>query len=373
MDTVVQVLFFKKVHIFYLNLEKRIEADVKTYKIKKIILNENQEYALSLRNKLNLTTKKLFVLVNPYAGKGKGTKIAKQKIEPLLKRLQVDYKIEYTKNPLHAEEIAFNLETNEYLGALIVGGDGVVNEFLNGLIKRSVFDFPVAHCAAGSGCGLSCSLNMLDVNVAIWSCLRGKTMKMDMFKVKIGQKSRYCFLSLTTAYIAQVDLGSEHLRFLGPIRMDLCALYYVFFQKRKTYKLSFVKENDEFVELQPKKYFFLSLFNAPFISRDYRASLSRLDSKLMQLVYAEKITKFSFLRALMQQKSGNYLKLGEFKSVMVKRVILEIVDENLNVSPLNLKKNSFMGYLSLDGEQAFGQKIEAEIYPQLCTVFVPLK
>jgi len=53
---------------------------------------------------LKLIYEKYFVIINPQAGKGRGLKILKQ-VEKVLKELQIDFIIKYTKEKFDAEKI----------------------------------------------------------------------------------------------------------------------------------------------------------------------------------------------------------------------------------------------------------------------------
>lgn len=78
-------------------------------------------------------TKKIFI-VNPQSGNGAG-KNNGEKLEQLLPKLNVDYEIIYTKYPRHASEIAAQYTVEDHCDLIAVGGDGTLNEVLNGVQK----------------------------------------------------------------------------------------------------------------------------------------------------------------------------------------------------------------------------------------------
>jgi YegS/Rv2252/BmrU family lipid kinase len=82
--------------------------------------------------------RKLFIILNPIAGKGKAIK-AYPRIENFLKKAGVDFEIVLTEKPGHALEIARGGGTLADAADTITvaaGGDGTCNEVVNGLLTR---------------------------------------------------------------------------------------------------------------------------------------------------------------------------------------------------------------------------------------------
>jgi diacylglycerol kinase (ATP) len=78
---------------------------------------------------------KWYLVVNPIAGNGKGKKYWPS-IQALLKKTGVEYEFGITEHEQHAIELAKNavLAGYKYIGA--VGGDGTVNEVINGMCDQ---------------------------------------------------------------------------------------------------------------------------------------------------------------------------------------------------------------------------------------------
>jgi diacylglycerol kinase family enzyme len=109
-------------------------------------------------NSITRPKKKLFVIVNPFSGRKKGGKIA-DKLSKILVEADVSYKLIKTTHGGHAEEIARTESFSGYDALVVVSGDGLVNEVINGLRQREKDDAPpVAPIPAGSGNGLVASL-----------------------------------------------------------------------------------------------------------------------------------------------------------------------------------------------------------------------
>ncbi|MDR0411605.1 MAG: diacylglycerol kinase family lipid kinase [Treponema sp.] len=79
--------------------------------------------------------RKLFIILNPIAGKGKAIKAYPQ-IENFLKKMNVDFEIVLTEKPGHALEIARGKADASDIVTVAAGGDGTCNEVVNGLLTR---------------------------------------------------------------------------------------------------------------------------------------------------------------------------------------------------------------------------------------------
>lgn len=79
------------------------------------------------------------ILINPASRSGKGFRIWKNQIEPALKRKNISYHAYFSKKPGDATRIAEKItsKTSAPISLIILGGDGTVNEALQGLRDTS--------------------------------------------------------------------------------------------------------------------------------------------------------------------------------------------------------------------------------------------
>lgn len=73
------------------------------------------------------------IIVNPISGRGAGGAAIAQ-LTSLLEQKQLDFDLEQTKRPWHAAEIARQAAAQDYQIVTAVGGDGTINEVINGLM-----------------------------------------------------------------------------------------------------------------------------------------------------------------------------------------------------------------------------------------------
>lgn len=80
--------------------------------------------------------RRLYVVINPTSGNGCSLSTW-SKVEPLFKLANVHTEIFVTQRRFQAREIIQSLAVDQYDGIIVVGGDGIFNEVLNGLILQT--------------------------------------------------------------------------------------------------------------------------------------------------------------------------------------------------------------------------------------------
>lgn len=128
----------------------------------------------------------------------------------------------------HAKEIASQIDLLQYHAIITVSGDGLLFEVVNGLMERAdwqrALSLLLGAIPAGSGNGLARSVGTVDPVTATFEMLKGKRRKMDMMHLVQDKSSCYAFLSVTWALIADIDLESEGMRWMGDTRFTVAAL-----------------------------------------------------------------------------------------------------------------------------------------------------
>ena len=99
------------------------------------------------------TANRWFVIVNPVAGKGLGL-TDWPVISKLLRDNSIAFDFAFTEHRFHAIELSVEAVNNGYRRLIVVGGDGTLNEVVNGLfIQKAVpqTDVLLSVIAVGTG------------------------------------------------------------------------------------------------------------------------------------------------------------------------------------------------------------------------------
>lgn len=197
------------------------------------------EYILTRAYEKSSVSPSVLVIINPHGGQGNAIRIYEQKILPILKEAHVDFTYHKTKYHGHAMEIAKNLDIDRYDIIACCSGDGIPHEIINGFYQRpdkglEAFDkIAVTQLPCGSGNALALSTHgSNDASVATLCMLKSQRAKLDLMAVTQGagdkEKTNLSFLTQCYGIIADSDIGTESLRWMGPIRFDLGITYKVF-------------------------------------------------------------------------------------------------------------------------------------------------
>lgn len=173
----------------------------------------------------------VLVILNRHGGRGDAVETYKNKILPVLQAAHVNITYRATEYPKHGSDIAREVAIADLDIVACCSGDGIPHEVLNGLYQRpdrvEAFEkLAITQLPCGSGNALSLSTHGTnDAALATFHMLKLQRAKMDLMAVTQGtgerQITKVSFLSQAYGVIADSDIGTEHLRWLGPFRFDL--------------------------------------------------------------------------------------------------------------------------------------------------------
>ena len=168
--------------------------------------------------------KRVKVLINPFGGQGSAQKWYLRDIEPILAAAQCSIDVERTLYQGHAVEIAEKLDIEAYDVIASCSGDGLPHEVFNGLAKKAdatkaLSKVAVVQLPCGTGNAMSWNLYGTDsTSMAALCTVKGIRSALDLVSITQGEKRTLSFLSQSVGIVAEVDLGTEHIRWMGSAR-----------------------------------------------------------------------------------------------------------------------------------------------------------
>lgn len=129
-----------------------------------------------------------------------------------------------TKCQGDAVTIVEAMDVEAYDMVVCCSGDGLAHEVFNGLgkrhdAKRALEKIAVTHVPCGSGNAMSCNLNGTDsASLATLAIIKGIPTPLDLISITQGETRTISFLSQSVGIVAEADLATEHLRWMGSAR-----------------------------------------------------------------------------------------------------------------------------------------------------------
>lgn len=246
---------------------------------------------------------KILVIINPNGGKGKAHKLFHSKSKPIL--------LASSKAEIHIKETRYHREAYHFIKnhpnllryniICCASGDGIPHEVLNAIYHRKdrseIFqELVVSQIPCGSGNALSLSCHGTNnASLASLNILKGRVEQMDLMTcqqksyqdnidkiddAEVAQNTRVSFLSQAYGIIAESDINTEYLRFIGPSRFEIGVTSQVL--RKKKYPcdvmVQFGKENKHEV----KQHY---LENLKQKTRDQHSGTGIFDEELNANVY----------------------------------------------------------------------------------------
>ncbi|CAH3180695.1 unnamed protein product [Porites lobata] len=183
--------------------------------------------------------RKLKVVINPRSKKGKARLVYLQQVAPLFERAGIKADIMMTQRAGHAWEYFRTADISTYDGVVVVGGDGIVHEVVNGLLEKShknagidlvdgilpekftvlPLNVPIGIIPAGSTEVIVYSAQ--GINDPVTSAMHiifGHTIPLDICSLWNDDKHIRFAFSLSYGFLGDVLKTSEQHRWMGPKR-----------------------------------------------------------------------------------------------------------------------------------------------------------
>ncbi|KAM3846879.1 sphingosine kinase 1 isoform 2-T2 [Vipera latastei] len=178
----------------------------------------------------------VIVLLNPRSGAGQALNLFTSQVQPMLTEASIGFHKFVTEKHNHAWDLAREEDMSKWDAVVIMAGDGLLHEVINGLMERpdwrTAIQKPLCILPGGSGNALASSLNHyagkshlakeeLLMNCTYFLC-KGLHAPMDLVSLCTASGKRlFSFLSFGWGFVSDVDITSERYRKLGSARFTV--------------------------------------------------------------------------------------------------------------------------------------------------------
>lgn len=264
-------------------------------------------------------------IVNPVSGAGRG-KIIGKKIEELVVDMEIEYEIYYTSKKYEAIDIVKKYKKEENI-IYSVGGDGTLNEVLNGIVgsKNMLSVIP-----AGSG-------NDYYRNI--------KDREEIKFFVDIGVVNGLYFLNCCSFGIdAEIGSNAELMKEKHIPRKQIynASIAYTFF-KYKFKEVEFELNNTR----KSGEYTIVTIMNGKAYGGGWEmAPNARVDDGLFDVYFVDKVSKSKIPGLLLRVKKGTHEESPDVHHRLVDKIKFRTKDKVI---------------VNVDGETLFDNKFEVRL------------
>lgn len=247
---------------------------------------------------------KWFFIANATAGRGRtGRKISK--LIQSLNEHNFDFEIELTKAPLHAAELAGQAIADGYQKIVVVGGDGTLNETVNGIMQSGKqADLMLGLIPEGGGNDFSLNFKLSNqIDKAIEILKKQKTQTVDVGKVE----NFYFINALGLGFDAQVASISREFRHLNGLPRYLAAVLKALIRLKK-FQAEFSLDNCTL----NKSFLLFSVGNGLSTGGGFLLTPeARVNDGLLDICLIEHVNRRRILSLLPHAIKGQHLKQPE--------------------------------------------------------------
>lgn len=253
------------------------------------------------------------LIVNPEAG-SRQTMKALPEIEDTLRSNGMEYEFHFTKGVGHATDLVKEFGA-EYDVIVSVGGDGTINEIINGLpgIDKPLGMIPIG---TGNDFARSCCIPLNNITEAI-SILK----QHDVKPVDVGVVNGRRFINVMGfGFDGQVNDVVQAIRFIPPaIRVYLAIAFVYLFYRRKAIRVSF----DDQVLTDP--IFLFAIGNGWNVGGGLQLTPKAImDDGKFDLSYAPKIGRLRILQVFAKLFDGTITEIPEVEVFQTDKIQIDM-------------------------------------------------
>lgn len=306
--------------------------------------------------------KDILLIINPNASKGKGRKKAHD-IRDLFKAGGRQCTVAYTSNPGHAERLAAKGMVYGYKEIIAAGGDGTVNEVVNGIMKsRKASSVSMGIIPIGRGNDFAWAAGIpANIEKAVNLILSHKARPVDVGVAKGPEypDGMYFLNGTGIGFEPMVNFRASEYRYLNGMPSYIMAFFGILKNFPSPYHLQVEIDGKEFA-LDTQQF---SILNGRRMGSAFiLGPKAKIDDGVFDIMYVKKpiVTRGSLISAVLCFLRGAHVRDAEHFVYM-------------NARKVRLQASENVMQIHCDGE-AFsheGRWIECEILPGILNLYRP--
>ncbi|HWO78730.1 MAG TPA: diacylglycerol kinase family protein [Bacillus sp. (in: firmicutes)] len=260
-------------------------------------------------------------IVNKVSGNGRALKIW-SKIEKSLQDKDVSYRVFFTEKPKHATLLVRELKVQENVTAIVaVGGDGTVQEVINGLINTNI---PLGIIPAGSGNDFSRGLYVpLKHDEALERILNGEPKVID---IGLVNSTYFCTVAGIgfDGEVAQKTNASIYKKWLNYVRLGQISYIISALNVLLKYRPADISLMVDKKLYKIPKVWLIAVANFPFYGGGIAiCPEAKNNDGLFDICIVQGMSKLEFLRVFPLAFKGNHTTSPFIKIIRGKEITIE--------------------------------------------------
>lgn len=271
-------------------------------------------------------------IINPTAGKSDQTKHIANIVNKIFMEEDIEgtYRIEVTKGVHDATDIARHYAmSNEPVRIYSCGGDGTLNEIVNGIVHHENVELAPVPIGSGNDFVKSFGHNALSAFLDLKALIKASARKIDILEVS-GHFSINVINIGFDSSIAQNMVRFKRLPLVGGAKAYDISVFYSFMTSIKNH-FELIADG---VRLPHKNYTFAVMANGQYYGGSYRAApLSDMQDGLIDLVLIPSVSRLKILKLMNVYKRGDHLQ-EQYQKIVHYRQCHEVqveADHEINV------------------------------------------
>jgi YegS/Rv2252/BmrU family lipid kinase len=270
------------------------------------------------------------VIVNPTSGRGRGARSI-PKIEEFLRVEGLAFDLVRTERPWHATELARQAAREGYDVVVAAGGDGTVNEVLNGLMRARYEDgcdgVAMGVLCVGTGNDFAFGVGVpSDLEAACRVLCEGALRQIDVGRVAGGRypEGRYFGNGVGIGFDALVGFEAVRFKWLGGVlSYAVGALKTIFFRRQRAPLIQVTCDDETWT----RSSLMLSVMNGQRMGGGFMmAPHSEIDDGLLDLCLAGQVCRLCMLPLILRFIRGTQVAHRAISASRAHRVMISAVE-----------------------------------------------